>query len=84
MSDVEKTEDFIPDWKKIYDLTDRIDDQINTSIEKDKLSFLEVDLAIFMVKEKMMQEKVLALYRMKEEHLEETPIDDKKPTNMYG
>jgi len=81
----EESESFKPNWEKIQDLCDKIDNVIDESI-KDKLSFLEIDMALYMIEEKMRQEKHRIMTRLYLEELQEEGSDGKptKNTHFYG
>lgn len=81
----EESESFKPNWEKIQDLCDKIDNAIDESI-KDKLSFLEIDMAFYMIEEKMRQEKHRIMTKLYLEELQEEESDGKptKNTHFYG
>lgn len=81
----EESESFKPNWEKIQDLCDKIDNVIDESI-KDKLSFLEIDMALYMIEEKMRQEKHRIMTKLYLEELQEEESDGKptKNTHFYG
>ena len=71
-----------PRWELIEKLHDKIDDNIDVAYKEDKLSFMEVDFALLMIREKINQQKI-ELYNlyMKEEAESE---EKKSPDNMYN
>lgn len=81
----EESESFKPNWEKIKDLCDKIDNVIDESI-KDKLSFLEIDMALYMIEEKLRQEKHRIMTRLYIEQMQEEESDGKptKNTHFYG
>ena len=50
-------EDTKPNWDKIEELTNIIDKAVDEAILKQNMSFIEIDIAFLMVKEKLTQEK---------------------------
>jgi len=70
-----------PRWELIEKLHDKIDDNIDVAYKEDKLSFMEVDFALLMIREKINQQKI-ELYNlyMKEEAESE---EKKAPDNLY-
>ena len=70
-----------PRWELIEKLHDKIDDNIDVAYKEDKLSFMEVDFALLMIREKINQQKI-ELYNlyMKEESESE---EKKAPDNLY-
>ena len=58
MSEEKDKEDHVPRWDIIEKLHDKIDGDINDAYTKDKLSFVEVDFALLMIKEKIYQQKM--------------------------
>ena len=71
-----------PRWELIEKLHDKIDDNIDVAYKEYKLSFMEVDFALLMIREKINQQKI-ELYNlyMKEEAESE---EKKSPDNMYN
>ena len=57
MSDKEEKEEEVPRWDVIEKLHDKIDEDINSAYKEDKLSFIEVDVALLMISEKINQQK---------------------------
>ena len=70
-----------PRWELIEKLHDKIDDNIDKAYKEDKLSFMEVDFALLMIREKINQQKI-ELYNlyMKDEAESE---EKKSPDTMY-
>ena len=82
MADEEQHEhEHKPRWELIEKLHDKIDDNIDVAYKEDKLSFMEVDFALLMIREKINQQKI-ELYNlyMKEEAESE---EKKAPDNLY-
>lgn len=77
MSEEEK--EYSPDWKKIKKLSDELDKIVDKGIEDD-MNFLEIDMAMYMVCEKIRQEKHRILNQMESEEQQ----NDKKPHGIYG
>lgn len=83
----EEKDDFIPNWEAIYNLTEEIDKCVEEAITKEKLSFLEVDIAFLMLKEKLTQEKQIALIKMRDNGEIRTTSEieeEQKKTHIYG
>lgn len=59
----EKSEEYQPNWDKIKELSNELDQVIDKGIES-KMNFLEIDIAMYMVKEKISQEKHKVLNEM--------------------
>jgi hypothetical protein len=58
MAEEKDKEDHMPRWEMIEKLHDKIDGDINDAYDTDKLSFIEVDFALLMIKEKIYQQKM--------------------------
>ena len=58
MAEEEDKEDHVPRWDVIEKLHDKLDEDINDAYKDDKLSFIEVDFALLMIKEKIYQQKM--------------------------
>ena len=58
MSEEKDKEEQIPRWDVIEKLHDKIDTDISDAYKEDKLSFIEVDFALLMIKEKIYQQKM--------------------------
>ena len=69
-----ENKDETPDWKKISDLTDDLDKVIDDGIIKKEMSFIEIDIALLMIREKLQQEKHRILNHIyKDDDLNDTP-----------
>jgi len=83
MAEEKDEEDHIPRWDVIEKLHDKIDADINDAYDKDKLSFIEVDMALLMLKEKINQQK-MEMYNMYFKAKEEGQGETKKaPDHLY-
>ena len=73
----EDLDKYIPDWEKITKLSDIIDKSIDDAIIKDEMSFIEIDISLLMIHEKLTQEKnkVMAFMLKHEEKVESKPQD---------
>ena len=73
----EDLDKYIPDWEKITKLSDIIDKSIDEAIIKDEMSFIEIDISLLMIHEKLTQEKnkVMAFMLQHEEKVESKPHD---------
>ncbi len=73
----EDLDKYIPDWEKITKLSDIIDKSIDEAIIKDEMSFIEIDISLLMIHEKLTQEKnkVMAFMLQHEETVESKPHD---------
>ncbi len=74
MSEEEK---FEPNWVKLLEVSDKIDKIIDEAI-RDGRNFIEIDIALYMVKEKMKQEKHRIMNQMEAEE------NSKKGSNIYN
>ena len=78
--------DHTPRWDIVNKLYNKIDETIDTAFADNKCSFLEIDITLLLVKEKLSQQKheMYALYLQGKDD-EEEPKDEKKgPSAMYG
>ena len=82
MSEEEDKEEHVPRWDVIEKLHDKIDSDINDAYKDDKLSFIEVDFALLMIKEKIHQQK-MELYNMYFKEKEEEGETKEAPDNLY-
>ena len=83
MAEEKDKDDHVPRWDVIEKLHDKIDEDINAAYDKDKLSFIEVDIALLMLKEKINQQK-MEMYNMYFKAKEEEQGETKKaPDNLY-
>ena len=78
-----------PRWDVIEKLHDKIDGEIDEAFRVNRMSFIEIDIALLMLHEKLGQQK-MELYNMymKDEHVEGKPEsgdkpDTKAPDNLY-
>ena len=78
----EDKEDHVPRWDVIEKLHDKLDEDINDAYKEDKLSFIEVDFALLMIKEKIYQQK-MELYNLYFKDKEEEGEAKKAPDNLY-
>ena len=77
-----------PRWDVIEKLHDKLDDDIDEAYRVNRLSFIEVDIALLMISEKIAQQKI-ELYNvyMKQQPAEEQKSGDDKgdaPANLYS
>ena len=83
MAEEEDKESHVPRWDIIEKLHDKIDGDINDAYEKDKLSFIEVDFALLMIKEKIYQQK-MEMYNLYFKAKEEEEGESKDaPEHLY-
>jgi hypothetical protein len=68
---------FEPNWVKIVKISDKIDKVIDEGIE-DGMNFIEIDFALYMVKEKIKQEKHRIMNHMEAEEA------SKKGSDIYN
>ena len=73
-----------PRWEIIEKLHDKIDEDITNAFTADKLSIIEVDIALLMIHEKINQQK-MELYNLFFAHKDEQPKQEEKdaPDNLY-
>lgn len=73
----EDLDKYIPDWEKITKLSDIIDKSIDEAIINDEMSFIEIDISLLMIHEKLTQEKnkVMNFMLKQEETVESKPHD---------
>tara|TARA_B100000029_G_scaffold26631_2_gene26229 strand:+ start:238 stop:459 length:222 start_codon:yes stop_codon:yes gene_type:complete len=69
-------ESFKPDWDKIKTVSDKMEKIIDEGIQ-DKMNFIELDFSLYLVKEKINQEKHRVLNKIEDS-------EDKEKHNMYG
>ena len=87
MSD-EHTHEHEPRWDVIGKLHDKIDGEIDEAFRVNRMSFIEIDIALLMLHEKLNQQK-MELYNayMKSDDHKEDKADSKKdeppPDNLY-
>ena len=83
MSEEKDKEDHVPRWDIIEKLHDKIDGDINDAYTKDKLSFVEVDFALLMIKEKIYHQK-MEMYNLSFKAKEEEEGETKDaPDHMF-
>ena len=82
MAEEEDKEDHVPRWDVIEKLHDKLDEDINDAYKEDKLSFIEVDFALLMIKEKIYQQK-MELYNLYFKDKEEEGEVKKAPDYLY-
>ena len=85
----EKDHEHEPRWDIIEKLHDKLDEDIDEAYRVNRLSFIEVDIALLMISEKIQQQKI-EMYNMYLKHCqseteEKKDIPDKDtPSNVYG
>ena len=69
-----------PRWNIVEKIYNKIDKTIDTAFTDNKCSFLEIDIALLMVTEKLSQQKheMYSLYLEHKDEEEEEPKDEKK------
>lgn len=77
------SETFKPDWDKVYALSEKLDEAVDEGITKNNLSFIEIDMALYLVKEKIEQEKHRVLNHMLKEDEDEGQPFKSPPDNFY-
>jgi len=83
MAEEKDEEDRVPRWEIIEKLHDKIDGDINDAYTEDKLSFIEVDFALLMIKEKIYQQK-MEMYNLYFKSKEEEEGEAKDvPEHLY-
>jgi len=90
MADETHTHEHEPRWDVIEKLHDKLDHEIDEAFRVNRMSFIEVDIALLMIREKMSQQK-MELYNMyiKDEktehhhHDEKTEPDTDAPSDLY-
>ena len=81
--------DTTPRWDVIEKLHNKIDDEIDEAFRVNRLSFIEVDIALLMIQEKMEQQK-MELYTMYMKHegdhkdSKSEPDKDPPPKDLYS
>jgi|TARA_R110002020_G_scaffold249930_1_gene463971 hypothetical protein len=92
MSDSSGKEDHEPRWDIIEKLHDKIDGDISEALRVNRMSFIEIDIALLMVSEKIAQQKMelYNLYMKQEGNPTENAINSSKdkeetdaPTDLY-
>jgi len=74
-----------PRWDVIEKLHDKIDDDIDEAFRVNRLSFIEVDVALLMIHEKIRQQKMEMYniyFKQKENGEEEAEVKD-APNHMF-
>lgn len=75
-------ENQVPSWDKISNLANKLDEAVDEGILKLGMNFLEIEVALLMVKEKIDHEKYRILAQMyRDENLHGN--DRKPPANFY-
>ena len=69
--------EFEPNWKKMTKISEKIDKVIDEGIE-DGMTFIEIDIALYMVKEKIKQEKHRIMNQIESEET------NKKGSDIYN
>lgn len=88
MSD-EHTHEHEPRWDVIGKLHDKIDGEIDEAFRVNRMSFIEIDIALLMLTEKLNQQKMelYNAYMKSEDHKEnksgEPKKDEPPPDNLY-
>ncbi|MBC8430140.1 MAG: hypothetical protein H8D92_01950 [Pelagibacteraceae bacterium] len=72
-------EEFKPNWTEIKDLADKIDVALDEKIKDNKLSFMEIDMSLVLVQEKLAQEK----HKVYAKWVESEEKTDKKINDIY-
>ena len=75
-----------PRWDVIEKLHDKLDGDIDEAYRVNRLSFIEVDIALLMLKEKIQQQKMEMYniyFKQKENGEDDAEVKD-SPDNMYG
>jgi hypothetical protein len=79
MSDsTESWSEYTPDWTRIKKLAENLDKALDDGI-KDGMNFIEIDIAFYMVKEKLQQEK----HRVLTETFEAESIKETQKNNQF-
>ena len=73
-----------PRWDVIEKLSNKIDEDIDEAFRVNRMSFIEVDIALLMLREKLGQQK-MELYNMYFQQKEEPEKEQTKdaPDNLY-
>ena len=74
-----------PRWDIIEKLSDKIDEDIDEAFRVNRLSFIEVDIALLMIHEKIKQQKMemYNIYFKQKDNGEEEAEVKKAPDNLY-
>ena len=74
-----------PRWDVIEKLHDKLDDDIDEAYRVNRLSFIEVDIALLMIKEKIQQQKMemYNIYFKQKENGEAEAEIKEAPDNLY-
>tara|TARA_R100001530_G_C4311789_1_gene153234 strand:- start:1089 stop:1358 length:270 start_codon:yes stop_codon:yes gene_type:complete len=89
MADEKEVKEHEPRWDVIEKLHDKIDNEIDEAFRVNRLSFIEVDIALLMIHEKLQQQKMelYNIYRKQREtegKVESEPDKKDAPDNVYG
>lgn len=75
----------IPKWDVVEDLFNTVSDHIDKMFTEKKANFIEIDIAMMMIGEKIRQEKHFVYSEMeKQQDAEESEPKDTKNTHFYG
>lgn len=75
----------IPKWDVVEDLFNTVSDHIDKMFTEKKANFIEIDIAMMMIEEKIRQEKHFVYNQMeKQQDVEESEPKDTKNTHFYG
>jgi len=74
-----------PRWDVIEKLHEKIDEDIDEAFRVNRLSFIEVDIALLMISEKIQQQKMemYNIYFKQKDNGEEEAEIKKAPDNLY-
>ena len=77
--------DHIPRWDVIEKLHNKIDGDIDEAFRVNRLSFIEVDIALLMISEKIQQQKMemYSIYFKQKENGEEEAVVKEAPEDLY-
>ena len=70
-----------PNWEKVENLFDKLDDAMTTIVNKDDMNFMEISIAMMMLNSKIDQQKFSVLMMMESQAKTE---EETKDSNMYG
>ena len=77
----EEGKDPVPNWEKIMNLSTELDKVIDDGILKQNMNFLEIDISLYMVTEKILQEKHRILNEMYKDEIND-PVS-RPPKDFY-
>jgi uncharacterized ubiquitin-like protein YukD len=81
MSKDDKKEDASPRWDIVNSLYDDMDKRIDELWESDKISYGEIEIAMMMMKEKMLQQKIEIMHHIINDKTDEEGSE--APATMY-